>query len=154
MGSAIESILDDIAGMSPTYDTDVSIGVWNIDQQKEVLAPASCPKRVLMIIPNGTTADPMTFIALGTTTHVTWLITDRLYLKPSGEMGAYRRYTPETLRYTASYLEAVRQNRGPTAQSHIESVRAYPGIYAYPEGSDQYFYGVDVLLEIEEVISA
>jgi len=131
--SVIESILDAVAALSPTYDSGVDIGCWNIDDIKPNLEAMSCPKRVLMVTGDGISADPMTFVAA-----------------PVGEMAALRRYSGELVRYIASYIEQVRQNRAPTSQSHIVSVSAYPGIY---EWGGKSYYGVDITLEIEEVIS-
>lgn len=150
MTSAFESILDDVASWTPTYDSDVSIGCWNIDDIKPNLENMSIPKRVLMVTEDGTAGEEIIFVALGKTMSVTWFIRDRLYLANVGEMASLRRYSGDLVRYAASYVEQIRQNRSPTAQSHILNATARPGIFEW--GGKSYF-GVDIVLEIQEIIS-
>lgn len=147
--SQIESIYDAIVAWTPIFDTDVSVGVRDIDQLKETLHADDCPVRMLSV----TTADiggEFAFIALGKTNTVTWSINDRLYLKGAGLAKGIESFSANLIKYTASYVGQIRDNRAPTSQSHVVSASFNPGVF---EWSGEKFAGLDVFLTIEEVIS-
>ncbi len=154
MGTKIEEILSAIEAWTPSPDSDsVSVGVWGIDELKETLSPMSVPKRIISVNPPGVSADYVAHIDLGPTMKIEWSVTDTFYFKPVGEMAALRRHSHDLVKYVASYTEAIRQNRSPSSQSHILEAYCYPDIYAWPEGSDNRFYGVQCSLTIEEFVS-
>lgn len=153
MSSSIKEITAAIAAWTPQFDTDNNpeIGVWDIDDALETLEMQT-PKRVLMAMES--MGDPFTFIALGNTVSIEWTITDRLYIAPVGEMASLRRYQRYLLKYAASYAEAAQADRGlgsNVSQAHVVSMVMTPGVYDYPVGSGQEFFGVNVELTIQEV---
>ena len=149
MASQIETILDEIAAWTPTYDTE-SIGVWNIDDVRVNLEPMQVPKRVLGLADDS----EFSFVALGQRGTITWLITDRLYIAPIAELAVMRRHYGDLIRYAASYANAALTDRGltPNSQAHVVNVRFTQGVFAWPEGSDQQYLGVEAEVEVQEII--
>lgn len=153
MGSAITSILDNIKTWAMYCDSSVGttdVGVLDIDQLQDNLEPMSCPKRVLSVVSPTLEANNMMFAALGSTFSIDWQIHDTLYLKPSGETRALNRYSPQIVDYVAAYVDKIRINRTPTAQSSVESATATPGIFQW--GGIGYL-GVDLVLTVHEIVS-
>jgi hypothetical protein len=149
MASQIESILDDIAAWTPNF-MGTAPKVWNIDQ---ILTDATLvlPKRILMV--PETSLDPFSFVALGKRATNIWTITDRLYMAPQAETGGFERYNGEMIRYVANYITAAQNDRGlANNQAHVVSLTSSHGVFDWPIGSGQNYYGVDIVIEVQEVI--
>lgn len=149
MASQIETILDEIAAWTPVYDTE-TVAVWNIDAVRPNLEPMQVPRRVLGLADDG----EYSFVALGKRGTITWLITDTLYIAPAGELAVFRRHYGDMVRYAADYADEALNDRSltPTAQAHVVSVRFTSGTFAWPEGSDNLFLGVQAEVEVQEII--
>lgn len=149
MTSQIETILDDIAAWTPSY-AGKTPKVWNLDDIKTdiTLVP---PVRVIMV--PETQADPFSFVALVKRATIQWVVTDRLYMAPQAEAGGFERYNGEMIRYVANYINAAQSDRGlANGQAHVVSVTSAHGTFDWPIGSGQFFYGVDLEIEIQELI--
>ena len=107
MASQIETILDEIAAWTPTYDTE-TVAVWNIDDVRPNLENMQVPRRILGI----DEGDNFSFIALGTRAQIEWSVTDTLYIAPVGELAVFRRHYGDIIRYVASYAATAQSNRG------------------------------------------
>jgi len=147
MASEIETILDEIAAWTPTYDTE-TVTVWNIDAVRPNLEPMQVPRRIL----NVSDDSEFSWIALGKRASVTWLITDTLYIAPIAELAALRRHYGDRVRYMGAYADAALADRGIATCSHVVSVRFTSGIFAWPEGSDNQFIGIQAEVEIQEIL--
>ena len=148
MASKVETILDEIAAWSPTYDTE-TVTVWNIDDVKPNLEPMQVPRRILGLADDS----EFGFIALATRASITWRITDTLYVAPAAELAVFRRHYGDLIRYAASYAAAAQSDRGlASGTAHVVGVSFELGAFAWPEGSENLFLGVRATLEIQEVI--
>jgi len=151
MASQIETIFDNIAALTPAYG-NTTPKVWNIDDIHED-ASLVVPRRILMVTESP--ADPFEFVALGKRASITWRITDRLYVAPANETGGMPRWHGAMLRYIASYTTAALNSRSVGAASnpaHIVSLTSEAGTYDWPVGSGQFYYGVNIELEVQEII--
>ena len=149
MASQIETILDDIAAWTPSY-AGKTPKVWNIDDI-QTDATLGLPKRVLLV--PETAADPFAFVALGKRATIVWAITDRLYMAPAAETGGFERYNGEMIRYVVNYINAAQNDRGlANSQAHVVNITSEHGVYDWPIGSGQLYYGVDLVIEVQEVI--
>ena len=150
MASQIETILDEIAAWEPTYDTE-TVKCWNIDDVRPNLEPSQVPRRILGLADDS----EFSFVALGKRGSITWRILDTLYIAPAGELAVYRRHYGDMVRYAAKYADAALADRGlitGTQQAHVVAVTFTHGTFAYPEGSDNLFLGVQAELEVQEII--
>ena len=148
MDSQIETIFDEIALWTPTYDTE-TVSVWNIDDVRPNLEPMQVPRRILGLADDS----EFSFVSLGKRATITWLITDTLYIAPVGELAVFRRHYGDMIRYAAAYANAALADRSLVAcSSHVVSVRFEQGTYAWPVGSDILFFGVRAELEVQEII--
>ncbi len=150
--SNITSILTAILALTPQYDTDVAINTRDIDGLQEVLQPDDCPVRMVTVADAGQSGG-LAFITMGKLQRITWVLTDRLYLKKSSLGEGSKEWSEKLILYAASYAEQIRQNRAIYTQATIVEVEIEPGIFAWPEGSDRNFAGVECVLTIDEYIS-
>lgn len=153
MGSQIEEIFAAIKGQAVTANGRTPT-VLNVAEIRGEIQPADCPVRLLL--PTGWRApeSDFHFVALGKTNTVTWHIADLCLWRPLGEGEVDSSVFLELVRYAAAYVDVLRGFRSPTAQSHV--VRAIPDVpplVEWPVGSGRWFYGVEFVLEIQEVIS-
>jgi len=147
MASQIETILDEIALWTPTYDTE-SVAVWNIDDARPNLEPMQVPRRILGLDDDS----EFSWVALGKRASVTWIIKDTLYIAPGAELAVFRRHYGDMVRYAASYADAALADRGLADCAHVVEVRFTNGTFAWPIGSDNIFVGVEALVEVQEII--
>lgn len=156
MSSAIKTIYTAIAGLSPEYDSDISISVRDYDAIANIFNPADAPMRMLLVSAPTSEAEDTTFIAIGSgyTMRARWRITDRLFMKPVMEGLGLEDNTANLLGYIASYIDQIRTLRAPSSQSHIVSFRCTPGVYWWPNTETGVaYFGVDCQIIVEEVIS-
>ena len=147
MASQIEQIIDEIAAWTPTYDTE-TVAVWNIDDARPNLEPMQVPRRILGLDEGSEFA----WVALGKRASVTWTIKDTLYIAPGAELAVFRRHYGDMVRYAASYANAALADRGLADCAHTVGVSFTNGTYEWPIGSGNLFVGVEVLLEVQEII--
>ena len=147
--SQIIEIFAAIAAYSPTYDSDVTVSVRNMEDIQNILNSGDLPVRMLVIPGENTDAD-LSFVTLGKTMLVQWEILDRLYLRVPSHGRGLQDCTEDMIKYVKSYVTVIKNNRAPTSQSHVVSVRFQPGIY---EWAGEQYAGVDVRLLIEEIIT-
>lgn len=137
---------------------DVKIGgttvpVRNYDEQKKSVVSADTPIRLLLPLAPESEAREGRFIAMGNLTRVTWQITDRMLFKPISQGKGINTAADDLVEYVNNYIEAIRSNRALTAQSHIVSYNFVATEIVYPDIQGTEFFGVDAILEIEEIVS-
>jgi hypothetical protein len=150
--SAITSIYSALAGLAPTYDSDVTVRVQSIGKVNEFAHTDDLPMRKLQAFQNESGSE-MAFLALGTTVTVTWTVVDRFLMRHANQGAGWEEFADELTLYCASYINILKSNRALTCGSHVENVSFRPGIFTFPEGSAKRIAGVDVILTISEVIS-
>lgn len=152
--SDITSIYSAVAAMTVSVGS-ITPRVRNINQLRTAVNSADAPVRLLLVTDAGTEARDFGFIALGKLANLNWVITDRLLWKPASQGAGISECSAELVSYMAAYVEAIRTNRKTSNQSHIVSASFKPGIYYWPDNeSGTPYYGVDVRLTIEEVLSS
>lgn len=149
--SNIISIIEAVLNLNPKYSGE-SIPTRSLDQLQDVLQDADCPIRMISVADGGQSGD-LAFIAMGKLQHITWTLTDRLYLKKSSLGEGSAEWSKDLILYAADYAERVRQNRSPLSQVTITEVSINPGVFNWPEGSERNYSGVECVLTIDEWIS-
>ena len=147
---AITSIFDKIATFNLTIDS-IAVSVRNYNELKNIINSADTPVRLLLPYSPASKQREGNFIAIGNLAGITWQITDRLLLKPVVQGAGLADVTGDLVNYIADYIEVIRSNRKLTAQSHIVSWNMAIGIFKWNEID---YFGVDVVLEIDEYISS
>jgi hypothetical protein len=155
---ASSDIYSAIAALTPTYDSDVTVNVrWpnagsSSDALQNTLHESDAPMRMLGI-PENTDENiiSLEFTGLGNATERDYLILDRLWLLPTPMDQSLQYNAPKMLKYIDSYNIQVRDNRGLTTQSHIESVSYTYGWNNWPDAGGVTWFTVDVVLEVQEL---
>jgi hypothetical protein len=153
----MSSLIADIYG---TFSSDITPlvdgvppAVRSFDQLRENVQSADCPVRLLLTT-TGETQGQAAFLTLGKLQTIQWTLEDLLLWRPAGQSEGLRRNSDKLMLYIRSYLDEIRFNRAPTAQSHIQSVRCIPAMVEWPQGSGELYYGVRCIVEIQEIVSA
>src|SRR5581483_11820897 len=117
--------------------------------------PAMLPCRILMPMDSKGEGRDYAFNALGNTTKVTWHITDLMLWRMSDTGIGLEDIASVLVGYAAAYAEVLRSNRAMgQAQAHLLNARFVYDTFKYPNSDNgQYYDGVEVTLDIEEVLS-
>ena len=154
MSSIIETIIDNIKAWTPVFDSDVSVGTLDIDEMPITLDVSDCPVRMFSVVDPKVNAE-FAHIALGSTAGIDWYILDRLYILPAKMDEGLKGNNAKIIKYTASYFEQARINRGVVTTATVKGVSvAPPYVRNWPdyEGGVPY-YVVDCVVHIFEVIT-
>ena len=148
--TALDSIYTALYGWNTTWSTDVQVHVWNYTDLDTSKKPA-CPQRYLSPMLEADSA----FVLLGNTMSAEWSIEDTLLIKPAGEGNPLKENAANIVKAINAYVEIVRANRAPTAQSHIKEFSISPGVYYWPDSPEGGigYVGVRFTLQIQEVIT-
>ena len=152
MTSAIVDIYGTFSSDIAPQVGSVTPAVRSYDELRENVQSADCPVRLLLTT-TGETQGQAAFLTLGKLQTIQWTIEDLLLWRPAGESQGLRRNSDKLILYIRSYLEEIRDNRAPTTQSHIQTVRCIPAMVEWPAGTGELYFGVRCIVEIQEVIS-
>lgn len=148
MASDILGIYNAIATM-PVPAANFTPQVYPIARLPQTLSSADCPARLLL--PLGTSGEnrSTTFQSVGRFMAVSWKITDLLLYKPLGKGSGVQDVAFDLLDYMRAYVEAAKQNRALGAGTLV-SLNFEAGVFTYPLGTNNVFYGVETTLVINE----
>lgn len=150
--SAIADIYAALAAKSVTAASKTPT-VYSLAALKKSAETADLPLRLLLPFSGRGPGRDGQFISLGTLTSITWRITDLCLWEPVAQTLGIAEVSPDIIAYAGAYLDMIRTFRAPTTQSHITGFSIAPDVYQWPVGSGRWYYGVEVVLEIEEVLS-
>lgn len=155
---SIDSILNAIGALAPTYDSDVSITVYgpsNYTAIPDALPENKCPCRFI-IAPDTKVGADMSYMSLGNTARLDWKILDRLFLFPANLSQGIETQNLRLYRYAESYADTLRQSRclGLTnvSQTGVNISVPYVREYPYVAGATQY-YIVDCVVSVMEILN-
>lgn len=148
MASGILGIYEAVADM-PVQAANFTPRVYNIDRVPQSLSSADCPARLLL--PLGTTGEnrSTTFQSVGRLMAVSWKITDLLLFKPLGQGGGVHTVAFDLIDYMRAYIDAVKANRA-LGTGTLVSLNFDAGIFTFPLGGKNIYYGVETTLVINE----
>ena len=156
--SVIATIYTNLAALNVTVTSSVQYGTVTPTAYAPGAVPPSgetgnLPMRIIDPVHNNDQGQYQ-FVAYGTTATVHWQITDLLLWDEVGQGRGPLDMLPDLVKYCGAYAEVIRQNRGIVfATAAIQQVTPRIGVYEWPRGTGVMFYGVEVTLSIEEVLS-
>lgn len=148
MASGILNIYAAIAQMD-VVATNFTPTAYDIDALPNAVKSLHCPARLLL--PLGTSGEnrSTTFQSVGRLMQVQWKITDLLLYKPLGQGAGVAGVAFDLIDYMRAYIEAIKQNRA-LATGTLVSVNFDAGVFTYPLGTQNHFYGVETTLVVHE----
>lgn len=152
MSSAIASIYSALAAKTVTVGT-VTPTIYSLASIPHNAATAILPCRMLLPMGNNPTGgDGFRFIAMGSSAKVEWQVIDLLLWEASSQGRGIEDVAPDLLAYCGAYVDMLRTFTAPTAQSHLVSANCVPGMYQYPAGAGNSYFGVLCTLVVEEAL--
>lgn len=153
--SDIALVYQNLAAMDVTVN-GVTPTAYAPDALLRSAVAAHMPCRVLDPSYTPDTGD-YAFVAYGTTATVHWHVTDLLLWELVGQTRGPLDVALDLISYCGAYAEAVRLHRNINGSpSRVALQTATPRMdfaIEWPKGSQVYFYGVEVTVDLEEILS-
>jgi len=155
--SAISAIYDALYNMDVTVN-DTTPTPYALTGTPNKGNSADTPMRLLLAVDGSGDGKSIDFKTLGTpgvndTIEMTWALTDLMLWKPMAQGQGVRSVASDLIAYAAAYVNAIRTNRNLTTRASVVNLRITPGVFEYPAGSGSYYYGVQSVLTILEIVS-
>lgn len=150
--SAIVSIFNGVAAQAVTVGA-ITPTVYNIDTLPAAVAPAQLPCRLMLPMDAKTEATSGQFLGFGTISTVTWRITDLMLWTPALSGAGIHDYALTLVQYAGAYMDMLRKIRAPAPITRITNWSAQPGRFQYPLRSGRWYFGVECMIEVQEILS-
>lgn len=152
MSSQISSILSSLASASVSVSTTGgTVTGLTGSTLRQSLPSANLPVRVLSTL-NQRADTSATFKTMARNMLATWRVTDLMLWAAINADRGIMEHEPDLLAYMVGYITMVQANRTIATNCTIQDVSMQAGLYEWPQGSGQTFYGVECTLTISEVI--
>jgi hypothetical protein len=151
MASQIEAIFDAIAAVSITVDGTALTGRLLADSGTEVNVT---PARIISPLAKKDEGENAVQFTIGNQYTVNWTITDLLLFRPVKDGTGLEYNMPHLVDYMGKYIDAIRANNKLSFAKHvaITSAKIEVGVYEYPVGSENWYYGCMGTLKVTEII--
>jgi len=148
----ISSIIAALGALDITYDSDVTVNVWEYNEIKDTLNESECPVRMIGKNDDKQTAS-FEVRNLNNAGRAEWNILDKLYIFPTPLDQGIENNNRKILDYMDAYMTAIKANQclGLTATTvtYVEFSPPYVDTYPQAEGSP-IFWVVDAVVTVEE----
>lgn len=92
------------------------------------------------------------YLTIAKNLSVEWRVTDLLLWQPVNQDIGLSTHEPALITYMVAYLDVVAANRAISTKSSIRECTLIPGVFEWPQGGGQQYFGVEATLTIQEVI--
>lgn len=154
MSSQIEAIYAALADKTVTVDGKTP-PVYGLDNPIGTLTSAKLPVRILHPFGNGSEGRNFAFDGMACIAQMTWTIVDFMAFQAVGQG---KPPTGAMIRYQAAYMDMLLTfkraggDTNPAIKAKLADARCQAGVYEWPLGSEEWWYGVQAVLNIEEVL--
>lgn len=136
----------------------VSLTAKDLHQLPNAVQPADAPARLLLPYANLVEARDGRFASLDRVGRVEWFIADLLLWKPGALGAGIAESAADLVRYQDAYAEMLRDWRdcgivGGSSDVELLGWRFVPGLYDWPIGSNTWWQGAMVTLQVLEVMA-
>jgi hypothetical protein len=129
----------------------VLVPVYTPDTLPGVVQSAHLPARLLLPVRGG--ARSLTARSLnGGRSVALWELVDLALFMPVGQGRGPRESAPLLARYSAAYREAMQAGWQIATHAVVMSVTLAGGVFAYPDGGEGRYFGVEARLVVREVV--
>ena len=154
MGSSLLDIYQAVAGWAVQLNGK-TVAVRGLSELKNQVTSADLPLR--MLVPYGRWWDvggeDLTFVAFRDMSRLTWTVRDMLLYKPVRQGLGLEDIASDLAEYTAAYVDQVTANRQLTNTAWVAEAFVMPGVYEWPLHGNTFYWGVECLLRVDEIVS-
>ena len=162
--SDLRTLYTKISELSIVYTNEVgsSVTVSGKDLQnvQEEVESLHCPVRLIMPFQSekGGSGSSMELLTVGTANifgRITWSVADLYLHAPTGEGFGLHSHMPDLIRYAGAYAEKIADAGADLALGSMTFVglELQASDIEWPVGSGQHFYGVECVLQYEEILN-
>lgn len=157
MASQISAIYTAFENMTITVSS-VTPRVYGLTGLPNSIAAADLPARVLLDLANAAEGQSMEFFTVnsgiggGGAQYVDWQMNDLLLWMPEAHGRGVKDVATALIAYCGKYIDTVRNSRNIVSSASFTGLRVSPGVYEYPAGSGQMYWGVMATSTIREII--
>lgn len=154
MGSRLADIFAALAAL-PVNVNGASVPAYGLDALPNSVAAAALPCRLLLPLGTRVEGRSVSFTTVGNAGVVVpqWRITDLLLWKPTAQGRGLNDVAPDLIAYMAAYVDALRSTRR-FAGAEVIDAAFEPSVYTYPAGGTKDYWGVEVVLQIKEIVGS
>ena len=153
--SNLRNIVTALAALTVTYTDEATISVtvsnYGVQSAPSSMPSANLPVRLVGLLRGGANSSVSFLDASGNDGKVEHSIGELALLMPVGLSRPVDEW-PDTMRYSDAYMLVVQSNRSIYARCEIEQASLQRGMFEYPSGSGEYFYGIETSLRVCEYI--
>lgn len=150
--SAIIAIFNGVAAQAVSVGAITPV-VYNLDTLPAALVPAQLPCRLMLPLEAKIEATTGQFLGFGTISTVTWRVTDLMLWATALTGAGIHDYALTLVQYAGAYVDMLRRIRAPASITRITNWSAQPGRFQYPLRSGRWYFGVECMIEVQEILS-
>lgn len=150
--SAVQTVYANVAAMTVSVG-GVTPAVKSLAQLPNSIATADLPMRLLLPTGQGAgDARGISIIDASGNVQVNWAVTDLMLWRPCAQGLGLRDVASDLITYIGAYVDALRTNMSIAPGCQINGANVQPGQYEYPQGSGNWYFGVQATLEVVEFL--
>lgn len=137
---------------------DRTPAVKTLSELPNIVNAADLPMRLLLSVDGVGEASDMQFLTLGQGTAggsytVTWRIVDLMLAATQASGSGAKDVALSLVTYCGKYMDMARNSRNLASGISIQKAVPSAGIYEFPAGSGNMFFGVQVIIDLVEIVS-
>ena len=156
--SQLATIITNLAGVNVTVPSTIAYGAnktplaYYLDSLPNQAPAAALPMRLIRAKRSATGGGHAFHFEFGNAgiVTVTWRVYDVLLWREADSGAGVASHEADLVAYVDAYTTALQVFYTPTAHSRLVSADFIIEVYEFPEGSEKYYAGVEVALDIEE----
>lgn len=158
--STVLAVYDAVKAISVQYN-GATPNIYDLDQLPANGDSARLPARMLLPFGNffetGRVAETVMVTIPGNVVNVQWQLRDLLLVRAIAQGEGIYSVADKLVAYAGAYVAAMVNRtdiqRKLTGQAYIDNITCTPGVYEYPEGGGRFYFGVNCVLTIRELIA-
>lgn len=152
MSSQISAIYTAIGALSVSVGA-VTPKVYALSALPDTVSSGNLPCRLLLPVAAMSEGRTMNFVTITRTATINWKLTDLMLWQAQAQGRGLEQVAADLVSYMAAYIAAVQGKQALLTNVTTENLSLEPGIFRYPLAGDKWWYGVEAVWTIKEIVS-